>query len=111
MDLGFIIIATTFTLYMLIVFLVEEKIIYEPREILEKFLALSLLYAGVSIVYYSLTGNPFLNDSETSYKAYLFLIGFIAVLWSIPNLLSEFKFFKKYMKKDAGSGKKRRKRK
>jgi hypothetical protein len=97
MELSFLVIAGIFILYILTVLYVEKKIIYNPEDLLQKFLAFMLLYAGISIMYYALTGTPFLNESETTYKTYLFLIGFIAMMWSIPNLLSEFKFFKKYM--------------
>ena len=105
MDLGFIIIAFVFVAYILIVLLVEKKIIFEPREILEKFLAFSLLYVGFSIIFFALTGRPFLNESDDSYRLYLFLIGFISMLWAIPNILSEFTFFHKFMEK---SNKKRK---
>lgn len=97
MELSFLIIAGLFILYILVILYVEKRIIYHPEDLLEKFLAFMLLYAGISIMYYATTGRPFLNESETSYTTYLFLIGFIAMMWSIPNILSEFKFFKKYM--------------
>ena len=70
----------------------------EPREIIEKFLAIVLTYAGFSLIYFSFTGKPFLTDSVTEYYIYIFIIGFIAVLWAIPNLLSEFKFYQGFLK-------------
>ena len=97
MDLNFLLVAMFFALYVLIVLILEKKIIYEPRELLEKFLAFMLLYAGISIIYFSITGEPFLTETESSYRTYLFLIGFIAMMWSIPNILSEFTFFKQFM--------------
>ena len=77
----------------------EKKILDEPREIIEKFLAITLGYAGISLMYFSLTGKPFLTDSVEEYYVYIFLIGFIAVIWAIPNLLSEFRFYKRFNKK------------
>ena len=97
MDLNFLLVAMFFALYVLIVLILERKIIFEPRELLEKFLAFMLLYAGISIIYFSITGEPFLTETESSYRTYLFLIGFIAMMWSIPNILSEFTFFKQFM--------------
>ncbi len=98
MELNFVIIALLFALYIFVVMQVERRVIYEPAELLEKFLAFMLLYAGISLVYFALTGRPFPNESESTYKIYIFLIGFIAMMWSIPNILGEFKFFRKYMK-------------
>ena len=97
MELNFLLVAMFFAFYVLVVLLVEKKIIYEPRDLLEKFLAFMLLYAGISIIYFSITGEPFLSETEASYRTYLFLIGFIAMMWSIPNILSEFTFFKQFM--------------
>jgi len=72
---------------------------HDPGEILEKFLSVVLLYAGISLIYFAITGKPFLYDSLETYSVYIFIIGFIAVLWTIPNLLQEFAFFQKFMKK------------
>ncbi len=99
MDIGFIVIVVAFIIYYLTILIKERKIIQDPKEILEKFLSILLLYAGISIIYFALTGNPFLNESEDSYRIYLFIIGFIATLWTIPNLLEEFTFFRKFQKK------------
>ena len=111
MDLNFLLVALFFALYVLIVLILERRIIYEPRELLEKFLAFMLLYAGISIIYFSITGQPFLNESESSYRTYLFLIGFIAMMWSIPNILSEFTFFKQFMESKKPKKKKVKKKK
>jgi len=99
MDLGFLIIIGIFLLYYLAVLLTEKKIIHEPKDIIDKFLSILLLYAGISIIYYAITGQPFLTDNEDSYAIYIFIIGFVALLWTIPNLLKEFRFFNKFIKK------------
>jgi len=88
-----------FLVYYFSLLIFEKKIIDDPKEIIGKFLAISLFYAGISIIYYSITGNPLLGESENTYTIYIFIIGFIAILWTIPELLSEFKFFKKFIKK------------
>jgi len=88
-----------FLVYYFSLLIFEKKIIDDPKEIIGKFLAISLFYAGVSIIYYSLTGKPLLGESESTYAIYIFIIGFIAILWTIPELLSEFRFFKKFTKK------------
>ena len=102
MENAYVLIIVFFVLYYLIVLLFEKRMIYEPRNIIEKFLAVLLLYAGISLVYFSLTGKPFISDSIDNYYIYIFIIGFIAVIWAVPTLLSEFRFFKKFMKKNKG---------
>jgi len=104
-SISYLVIISLFILYYLFVLILEKRIIDEPKEIIEKFLAITLTYAGISLIYFSITGQPFLTDSVSEYYVYIFLIGFVAVLWAIPNLLSEFRFYKKFMKK----GKKKRK--
>ena len=74
----------------------ERKFISEPREVIEKFLAVTLLYAGISLIYFSVTGNPFLTEDVSEYYIYIFIIGFIAVLWAIPILLMEFNLFRRF---------------
>jgi len=108
MDFGFLIIIGIFLLYYLLVLFTEKRIISEPGQIIDKFLSVLLLYAAISIIYYSLTGRPFLSDSETTYSIYIFIIGFVALLWAIPNLLKEFRFFNKFIKR--GERLKRKKR-
>jgi len=98
-DIGFIAIIGIFLIYYLLVLILERKIIHEPGEIIECFLSVILMYAGVSLIYYSLTGRPFLNDSPETYSIYIFIIGFIALLWTIPNLLENFSFFANFLKK------------
>jgi len=98
-SLGYLIIIIIFIVYYFAVILFEKKIIHEPKDIIEKFLAVALAYAGISLIYFSLTGQPFLTDTITEYYIYIFIIGFIAVLWAIPNLLSEFRFFRKFLHK------------
>ena len=99
MDLGFLIIIGMFVIYYLVVLFSEKKIISEPKEIIDKFLSILLLYAGVSIIYYAIAGKPFLSDTEESYAIYIFIIGFVALLWTIPNLLKEFRFFNNFLKR------------
>lgn len=103
-DTGYLIIIGVFVLYYLIVLLVERKIIKEPSEIIDKFLSVILMYAGISLIYFSITGKPFLNDSAETYNIYIFIIGFIALLWTIPNLLEKFEFFQRFL-----NGKKKKK--
>jgi hypothetical protein len=80
---------------MLLIF--ERKIVHDPKEIIGKFLAVILFYAGLSIIYFSFSGEPFLGESRANYDLYIFIIGFIAVLWTVPELLSEFEYFRKFM--------------
>lgn len=98
-SLEYIIIITVFLIYYLAVLIKEKKVIKEPQEIISKFLSVILLYAGVSLVYFALTGKPFPGTSEESYNIYIFIIGFVAILWTIPELLEEFSFFKNFGKK------------
>jgi hypothetical protein len=100
MDLGYIIIISFFIIYHIVLLVVEQRFLVEPRDIMDKFLSFVLLYAGFSIMYFSITGKPFLNDSPETYNIYIFIIGFIALMWAIPNLLLEFKFFSSIAKKN-----------
>jgi hypothetical protein len=95
-EVSYIIIISIFLLYYLFVLIFERKFITEPRQILEKFLAVVLIYAGISLIYFSITGEALFNESA-DHSVYIFIMGFIAVLWSVPNLLSEFWFFRKFM--------------
>lgn len=88
-----------FIIYYFLVLFLEKKVIQDPKEIIEKFLSVVLLYGGIAIIYFSLTGKPFLGDSIENYSIYIFVIGFIAMLWTIPNLLREFAFFRRFLKK------------
>ncbi len=111
MDLGFLIIIGVFVIYYLLVLISEKRIISEAGQIIDKFLSVLLLYAAISIIYYALTGQPFLTDNEDTYAVYIFIIGFVALLWAIPNLLKEFRFFNDFLKKGENLTKKgRRKR-
>ena len=110
MEIGFLIIIGIFLIYYLIVLFVEKRIISEAGQIIDKFLSILLLYAAVSIIYYSLTGQPFLSDNEDTYAVYIFIIGFVALLWAVPNLLKEFRFFNIFLKKGEKLKRKRGKR-
>jgi len=94
---SYLVIVGLFLLYYLMVLIFEKRMIHDPKEIIGKFLSVILFYAGISIIYYSFTGEPLFNDSTENYNLYVFIIGFIALLWTIPDLLSEFRFFKKFM--------------
>lgn len=98
-NLAYVIIVSVFILYYLLILLFEKKLLSDPKNIIEKFLAVLLTYVGVSLIYFSFTGKPFIGDDINSYYVYIFVIGFISVIWAIPNLLSEFRFFKKFIKK------------
>jgi len=92
-----------FIIYYLILIIKEGKVLQDPTEILEKFLSVVLLVAGVALIYFSLTGNPLPGDNIENYFVYIFIIGFIAVLWTIPNLLEEFRFFKRFINRTKSS--------
>jgi len=96
----YLIIVGIFLIYYLLVLILEKKMLHDPKEIISKFLSVILLYAGISIIYFSLTGKPFLTETTETYNLYIFIIGFVAILWTIPDLLSEFRFFKRFMKGD-----------
>ena len=102
---SYLVIIGIFLIYYLVVLISEKKIIKEPSEIIEKFLSVILMYAGISLIYFSITGKPFLNDSPQTYNIYIFVMGFIALLWTIPNLLENFAFFRRFVVK----GKKKKK--
>jgi len=93
-----LIIVGLFLVYYLSILIFERKMIHDPAEIIGKFLAISLFYAGISIIYFSITGTSLFGVSEQTYTIYIFIIGFVAMLWAIPELLSEFKFFRKFIK-------------
>jgi hypothetical protein len=105
-SVSFYIIIAVFLVYYLLVLFKENRMMDDPKEIMGKFLALLLLYAGISIVYFAITGKPFLGDSVQTYNIYIFLIGFMAILWAIPTLLEEFTFFRKFMNKTKRARKK-----
>jgi len=83
-NLSYLIIIILFLIYYLAIAYFEKKFISDPREVIEKFLAVILGYAGISLIYFSLTGKPLFTDSVSEYYIYIFIIGFIAVLWSVP---------------------------
>ncbi|MBT3323654.1 hypothetical protein HN681_00935 [archaeon] len=98
MDIGFLVIIVTFLIYYFSLVIIERKLVSEPKDIIDKFFSVTLTYAGISLIYFSITGQPFLTDSESSYNVYIFIIGFVAVLWAIPHLLKEFKTFRSFFK-------------
>ncbi|MBD3252505.1 hypothetical protein GF386_02135 [Candidatus Pacearchaeota archaeon] len=97
-DTGYLVTIGIFVIYYIGVLFGEREIMQDPRDIIEKFLSVVLLYAGISLIYFSITGNYLFNDSATTYNIYIFLIGFIAVLWTIPNLMNKFTFFRNFVK-------------
>jgi predicted tellurium resistance membrane protein TerC len=104
---SYLIIIALFLIYYLAIAYFEKKFISDPREVIEKFLAVVLGYAGISLIYFSLTGEPLFTDSISEYFIYIFIIGFIAVLWAVPTLLMEFKFFQKFSRMRDKKGKKK----
>ena len=106
----YIIIISVFLIYYLLVLAKERKIMKEPGEIISKFLSIILLYAGISLIYFSLTGKALFNASTDTYNLYIFIIGFIAILWTIPELLTEFTFFQNFMNKKNKTKKKTNKK-
>jgi len=103
---SYFIIVGIFLIYYLLLLILEKKMLHDPKEIIGKFLSVILFYAGISIIYFSFTGNPFFGETPETYNLYIFIIGFVALLWTIPELLSEFRFFKKFMKEDKKRNKK-----
>ena len=55
MDLGFLIMIVSFIVYYILVLFFEKKMIRDPKDIIEKFLSIILLYAGISLIYFSIT--------------------------------------------------------
>jgi len=96
-DAGFIAIIVIFILYYFLILFLERKVIQDPKDIIDKFLSVLLFCAGISLIYFSLTGKPLLEESTESYQVYIFIIGFIAILWTVPNLLKEFTFFQNFL--------------
>ena len=82
-----------FIVYYFAVLFKEKKILKDPKDIIKKFLAVILLYAGISLIYFSITGKAFPGSNIENYSIYIFIMGFVAVLWTIPELLKEFTFF------------------
>ena len=96
---SYLIVVGLFLIYYLVLLFKERKLIKEPGEIIAKFLSMVLLYAGVSIVYFSFTGKTLFGESSETYNLYIFIIGFIAILWTVPDLLEEFTGFRNFFKK------------
>jgi hypothetical protein len=95
---GYLVIIGIFIVYYLAVIFIERRIIDDPRDIIEKFLSVVLLYAGFSLIYWSVTGIPLFATDISEYFVYVFIIGFIAFLWALPQLLLEFGFIRKFLK-------------
>ena len=87
-------------MYYLLSFWDQRKIITDPKEILMKFLAVVFMYAGISLIYFSITGKPLLTEDVKVYNVYIFIIGFIAIIWTVPFLVKDFYFFKKLFVRD-----------
>lgn len=96
---SYLIVVGLFLVYYLALLIKERKLIRDPGEIIGKFLAMILLYAGISIVYFSFTGRTLFGESPETYNIYIFIIGFIAILWTVPELLEEFSGFNKFFEK------------
>lgn len=98
-SIEYILIISLFVLYYFAVLLSEKKIIREPDKIISRFLSIVLLYAGISLIYFSITGRGLFGASTEGYSVYIFIIGFVSILWTVPELLSEFEFFKRFLEK------------
>lgn len=98
-SIEYILIISLFVIYYFAVLLSEKKIIREPDKIISRFLSIVLLYAGISLIYFSITGRGLFGASTEGYSVYIFIIGFVSILWTIPELLSEFEFFKRFLEK------------
>ena len=98
-SIEYLIIICVFVIYYISILVKEKRIIRDPKTIIGKFLSVILLYAGISLIYFALTGKPFLGATPESYNVYIFIIGFVAILWTIPDLLEEFKFFRDFNEK------------
>jgi len=96
---SYFIIIAIFAVYYILILFTEKRLIHNPTEIIEKFLAVVVAYAGISLIYFSFTGKPFLSASVSDYAMYVLVMGVVSVIWAVLNLLSEFKFFKKLEKK------------
>ena len=97
---SYLMVILLFVLYYLFLIIIEKKLMSEPKDIIRKVLSVAFFYAGISLVYYSLTGSPFLSGDIKEYNFYIFMIGFIALVWAVPELLCEFKYFKQFFKKN-----------
>jgi len=109
-NIGYLIIIGLFLLYYIAIAYFEKEFITEPRKVIEKFLAVVLAFAGFSLMYFSLTGQPFLTDSINDYFIYIFVIGFISLLWAIPTLLLEFSAIRRFNRKFKRDNKKVKRR-
>lgn len=98
-EVSYLIIIVTFVIYYFCVLYFQRHILSDPKDIIEKFLAVVLLYAGISLMYFALTGQPLFSDNPEEYTVYIFIMGFVAVLWTIPTLLQEFTFFQQFIRR------------
>jgi len=96
---GYLFVVVMFVIYYLLILIIEKRIVNDPKIIISRFLSMILFYAGISIIYFASTGEPFLGDSPDNYNLYIFIIGFIAILWTLPDLLSEFSFIRQFLVK------------
>lgn len=96
---SYLILIVVFLVYYLAVLLLEKRFIQDPKDIIEKVFSIALLYAGISIVYFTFTGKPLFDDSASDYDFYILLMGMIAIFWTLPSLLEEFSIFKSFFSK------------
>ena len=94
-EFGYVYIVVIFIAYYLAIYFIEKRTMTDAKEIIEKFFDVLLFYAGISIIYFSLTGKPFFGDSLQTYRLYIFIVGFISIIWSVPKLLREFKYLRR----------------
>jgi hypothetical protein len=99
MDWGIVVIIGIFLFYYILILIDRKKFITDPKEIITKFLGVVLLYAGISLIYLSITGVALFQANPETYNVYIFIMGFIAILWTIPFLIKEFRFYNRWFVK------------
>ncbi|MDD4878736.1 MAG: hypothetical protein PHO02_06950 [Candidatus Nanoarchaeia archaeon] len=99
MDWSIVVIIGIFLVYYITIFIEQRKLLTEPKDIISKFLVVVLFYAGLSLIYYSIVGRPLLTESPQTYNAYIFIIGFIAIIWTLPLILKDFRFYNRLFAK------------
>ena len=89
------IVAGIFLIYYLATLIFNKKLITDSGEIISKFFTSLLLYGGVLLIYFSFTKESLPNSGFQEITIYFFIAGFLAIMFSLPNLLKDFGQFKK----------------
>ena len=98
-SIAYMIILAVFLIYYFLLLIFEKKILGDVKEIVLALLSIIIVYAGVALIYFSLTGKAFFGGDTADYSVYTLIIGFVSALWAIVHLLSRFKVFRKFVKK------------